>query len=267
MPLADPCSPSGRRGASPSLREWLRESAFSLGLSSGFFGFFAHTGLVTVLEDEGLVPVRVAGSSAGALVAGLWAAGVTGTVMRDELLRLRRQDFWDPRPGLGLLRGRKFRARLDELLPVASFAACRVPLAVSVFDVLTRSTRVLRDGALAPALQASCTVPLLFHPAWVDGRPLLDGGILDRPGIEGLPHGERVLHHHLASRSPWRRRGSPSMDVPRRDGLMALVIPGLPRVGPFRLAEGARAFEAARRATREALDRPIVDAVVEVRAR
>ncbi len=250
----------------PTLREWLRERPFSLALSSGFFGFFAHTGLVTVLEDEALAPTRLAGSSAGALVAGLWAAGVAGTSMRDELLRLRRSDFWDPRPGPGLLHGAKFRGRLDALLPVKRFDECRTPLAVSVFDLISRTTRVVREGPLAPALQASCTVPFLFHPTWVDGRPLLDGGILDRPGIDGLPHGDRVLHHHLASRSPWRRRGSASMSVPRRDGLTALVIPGLPRVGPFRLEEGARAFEAARRATREALDRPVVDAVVEVRA-
>jgi NTE family protein len=257
-----PRRPSPR--AAPTLREWLREAPFSLALSSGFFGFFAHAGLVTVLEDEGLSPSRLAGSSAGALVAGLWAAGLPGAAMRDELLRLRREDFWDPRPGAGLLRGRKFRGRLDALLPVATFGECRTPLCVSVFDLLSGRTRVLRDGPLAPALQASCTVPLLFHPTWLDGRPLLDGGILDRPGLDGLPHGERVLHHHLASRSPWRRRGSPSMSVPRREGLTALVIPGLPRVGPFRLEEGARAFEVARRAAREALDRPVRDAVVEV---
>jgi len=41
--------------ATPTVREWLRERPFALGLSSGFFGFFAHAGLVSVLEDEGLV--------------------------------------------------------------------------------------------------------------------------------------------------------------------------------------------------------------------
>ena len=56
------------------------------------------------------------------------------------------------------------------------------------------------------------------------------------------------------------------MAVPRREGLTALVLPGLPRVGPFRLEEGARAFEAARRAAREALSRPVENAVVEVAA-
>ena len=243
--------------ASPTLREWLREGPFAIGMSSGFFGFFAHAGVMTVLEDEGLAPARVAGSSAGALVGGLWAAGLDAAAIRDELLRLRREDFWDPRPGLGLLAGGLFRARLEALLPVRSFDRCRAPLAVSVYDVRARGTRVLGGGPLAPAIQASCTLPGLFHPVWLEGRPLLDGGILDRPGLAGMPEGTRLFYHHLAARSPWRRRQSPALAVPERQGMTALVIASLPRVGPFRLPEGARAFEIARRAAREALDKPI----------
>lgn len=245
-----------------TLRAFLREGPFALGLSSGFFGFFAHAGALLALEEAGLVPSRVTGSSAGALVGGLWAAGLDATHLRDELGRLRREDFWDPAPGLGLLRGRLFRERLEALVPGATFARCRAPLAVSVWDVLSRRTRVLDGGALAPALHASCAVPGLFHPAWVEGRPLLDGGIADRPGLAGMPAGERVLFHHLAARSPWRRAASPSIAVPRREGLVAVVIEGLPRVGPFRLPEGPRAFRAAHLAMGRALDAPVSDGVV-----
>jgi NTE family protein len=243
--------------ARPTLREWLREKPFGLGLSSGFFGFFAHTGVLTVLEDGGLLPARLSGSSAGALASGLWAAGLPAVSMRDELLRLRREDFWDPRPGLGLLAGGLFRKHLERVLPIRTFAECRTPLAISVYDVLTRRTRVMDTGPLAPAIHASCAVPLLFHPIWHEGRPLLDGGIIDRPGLDGIPHGERLLYHHLASRSPWRKRQSPSMAIPLRPHMAVLAIPDLPRCGPFRLAEGARAFEVARKAAQEALDRPV----------
>ncbi len=269
-----PAAALDRRGAlrhdgrssmtAPTLRAWLSAQPFSLALSSGFFGFFAHTGLMTVLEEEGLFPSRLSGSSAGALVAGLWAAGLPATRLRDELVALRREHFWDPRPGLGLLRGRLFRERLESLLPVRTFAECRAPVAVSVFDVLSRRTRVVSDGPLAPAIQASCTVPLLFHPTWVEGRPTLDGGISDRPGVEGLPSGGRVFYHHLSGRSPWRRKGSPSLEIPRRPDLTALVIAELPRVGPFRLEHGPKAFEAAREAARRALDRPIEGGVVRI---
>lgn len=243
-----------RMGASPTLREWLREGPFTLTMSSGFFGFFAHTGMLSVLEEEGLLPARLAGSSAGALVAGAWAAGVSTARLEAELVALRREDFWDPRPGLGLLAGRLFRRRLDALLPTRTFAGCRAPVAVSAFDVLARRVRVLDRGDLAPALHASCAVPGLFHPVRHDGALLVDGGVADRPGLAGVPPGGRVLFHHLASRSPWRRGDAVALEIPRRPGLAAMVIEGLPRVGPFRLPAGPRALEAARAATRRALD-------------
>src|SRR4051812_11172814 len=203
----------------PRLEEWLREAPFALTMSAGFFGFFAHCGALTVLEDAGLLPARVSGASAGALVCGAWASGLDAARLSDELHRLRRADFWDPRPGPGLLRGALFRARLDAMLPVRDFAACRARLAVSVYDVLDRRVRVLEEGALSPALHASCAVPFMFHPVRINGRIFVDGGLTDRSGLAGMPANERVLFHHLSSRSPWRSRESPSMKIPKRQGM------------------------------------------------
>ena len=247
-----------------SLRGWLAEGPFALAMSSGFFGFFAHAGMLSVLEDEGLLPSRCAGSSAGALVAGAWAAGLDAASLARELESLRREHFWDPALGAGLLRGRLFREKLESLLPRATFEAARVPLAISTHDVATRTTRVIDRGAIAPAIHASCAVPFMFHPVRVEDRWLVDGGVSDRPGLAGVPAGERVLFHHLASRSPWRTRKD--MQIPERAGLVAMVIESLPRVGPYRLGEGVRALAAAREATRRALDAPIDRARVTARA-
>lgn len=243
------------------LGDWLAGEPFGLALSSGFFGFFAHTGVVLGLERAGLRPSWLRGSSAGALVGGLWAAGLDGPELRDELVRLRRTDFWDPAPGFGLLRGDRFGRRLADLLPVDRFSACRVPLAVSVFDVFAGRTRSLERGPLAPAVRASCTFPGLFQPTWVAGRPHLDGGILDRPGLLGARPGERLLHHHLASRSPWRRADSPALAPPRRSGLVAVVLGDLPRSGPFKLEAGRHALTHAEEAMLRALDRPVAEVV------
>jgi NTE family protein len=244
---------------SPSLAEHLNGRAFALALSSGFFGFYAHAGVVAALEEAGLVPARLSGSSAGALVAGLWAAGLPAARLTDELLALERADFWDPGPGLGLLRGELFRRRLERLLPAPRFADCRVPLSVSAFDVGARRTVVIEDGDLASAIAASCAFPGLLHPVRRGGRLLSDGGIADRPGLAGLraqPAGEATLVHCLATRSPWRRRGSPVLAAPSRPDTITLRILGLPRVHPFRLAAGRAALAAARQAARRALAAP-----------
>ncbi len=235
----------------PTLREWLREGPFALAMSSGFFGFFAHAGVVSVLEAEGLLPTEATGSSAGALVTGLWSAGVGAATLRQELSRLTRADFWDPGVGLGLLRGHAFRAQLRRMIPYDDFASTRMKQYVSVFDPLARCTRVLCKGQLSRAISASCAVPGLFHPVRIDGRSYLDGGVLDRPGIAGIGDGTRCLYHHLASKSPWRAMAP---TIPKRSNLVAVVLPDLPRSGPFRLDAGVQAMGEAEGRFARALD-------------
>ncbi|MCA9579002.1 MAG: patatin-like phospholipase family protein [Polyangiales bacterium] len=242
---------------SVTLHEWLAEAPFTLGMSSGFFGFFAHAGVLAALEERGLAPSAVAGSSAGALVTGAWAGGVCSEELRDTLLSLRRPDFWDPAPGAGLLRGQLFRDRLDALLRHKTFEACRVPASLVVHDVFARRALPVSSGDLAAAIHASCAVPGMFHPVRVQGRLMVDGGVTDRAGLCGVPEDRRVLYHHLASRSPWRRPGSPALRVPTRANLVALVVPDLPRLSPFRLGEAQVAYERALATTRRRLDQPL----------
>jgi len=234
-----------------TLGDWLADAPFGLAMSSGFFAFYAHTGMLAALVARGLTPAHVAGSSAGALVAGAWAAGVPPEELAGVLERLERRDFWDPAPGAGLLAGKKFDALLRRMLPVTTFDRCHAPVRMSAFDILARRTRVLASGDLAHAIRASCAVPAMFHPVWIARRPYWDGGILDGPGIAGVPPG-RLLYHHIASRSA----------LPRRVDMVTVVLRDLPRAGPFRLAAGRLALAHARAATERALDLPITNGVV-----
>lgn len=249
------------------LADRLSRAPFELILSSGFFGFFAHAGVVQALEEAHLVPALVGGSSAGALVAGLWGAGLAAATIRERLFALRRADFWDPDPrlglggarGPGLLRGERFEALLDEALAGAGarrFADCRLPVRVVVFDVAARRAVTLASGALGPAIRASCSVPGMFQPAVIDGRRYLDGGVADRAGIAAASAGARVLYHHLPPRSPWRRFTPRQNRVPERPGLHVLCEPALPRVSPFHLHRGPRAFDLGRELALRALAAP-----------
>jgi len=236
------------------LADWLDEGPFTLAMSSGFFSFFAHTGMIGALAAGGFAPSAISGSSAGALVGGAYAAGVPLERLAERLIALRRDEFWDPAPGLGLLAGKKLDALLRAMLPVTTMRACRVPIAISAFAIARRRTEVLRDVDLAHAIRASCAVPGMFHPVRIGPRAYWDGGILDRPGLAGVPAGTRVLCHHIANGQP----------PPRRAGLVALVLEALPRSGPFALDTGRRALELARERTERALATDIADGVVRV---
>lgn len=231
-------------------RQWLAREPFTLVLGAGFFGFFAHAGFLQALEAAGLHPRRVVGCSAGALAGGLWASGLSGHELARELQALRREEFWDPGLPLGgLLRGRKFNLELRRVLALAGVQyvhECRVPFTAIVHDVVGRRPLALDRGRLDLAIQASCTVPLMFRPLWVDGRLLVDGGVSDRVGLGALAPDERVLMHYLPSRRRMLRpsRQPPPAEVPGRR--LMVVTPDLPRVTPFRLEQGPIALERTR---------------------
>ncbi|MEM6296657.1 MAG: patatin-like phospholipase family protein, partial [Myxococcota bacterium] len=163
---------------------WLEDGPYTLMLSAGFFGFFAHTGLLRALEERGLKPQRIVGCSAGSLAGGLWASGMDAGALAAELVSLRRADFWDPGLPLGgLLRGKKFRERLRLLLTrlgverIEQTPTTFVPI---VHDVLRRVPLALQEGPIVESIVASCTVPAMFRPVWSQGRLLVDGGVSDR---------------------------------------------------------------------------------------
>src|SRR5690606_7364961 len=118
------------------------EAPFTLCLSAGFFGFFAHTGVLHALDERKLRPARVVGVSAGSLAGGLYALGMTPAAIESRLLRLQRREFWDPGLPLGgILRGRKFETILGELLPNGldtQLDAGPVALTVAVWELARR---------------------------------------------------------------------------------------------------------------------------------
>ncbi len=251
--------------------DWLREAPFTLVLSSGFFGFFAHTGVLLALEDADLPPARVVGTSAGAIAGGPWASGISAAELARRLGTLERAEFWDPvwrgllsrseraelkrDPGtsLGLLRGRKFDALLGDMLDssITHIEDCPVPLAIVTHDLLRRATVVQTRGPIRPAIRASAALPLMFGPVRIDGRLHADGGIGDRPGFSALEAGERCLYHHLPHTSRWPRpSGSDADDCRPSRSRRVLLIPGLPRAGPTALDHGRRAIVIAREHTR-----------------
>lgn len=236
-----------------TLRQWLQAEPFTLTMSSGFFSFFAHCGMLSVLEEEGLLPHRVTGSSAGALTAACWAAGMSSKQIRELFFSIRKKDIWDPGIGLGLLKGDKFRQRLRDAVPVQRIEQTPIPLALSVYDRKNKQTHSYSEGDLAALVSASCAVPFMFHPVSYQHNSYLDGGIKDRPGLHPVKQGERVFYHHIVSRSPWRRSADPALQVPVRSNMASLAITGLTRSGPSKLAKGPIAYQQARLATQRAL--------------
>ena len=160
---------------------------FSLALGGGGARGFAHAGVLDVLERHGLRPAAIAGTSMGALVGALYAAGFPPARMPDvfELL-----DFKGvvsiTSINLGpesVLTADKFEARLREALP-ASFADLRLPFACVATDLITGERVVMTEGDLPLAIRASMSIPVMYEPVRKDGRLLVDGGVSDPVPVE-----------------------------------------------------------------------------------
>lgn len=191
--------------ATKSRADILADCDFSLSLSSGFFGYFAHLGFILALEEKELKPRELSGSSSGALVAAGLASGRSAQELKDIFLSIEKKDFWDPRLGFGYLQGQRIEDLLNKYC-VQNFADAHIPLHVSVFNIRSRKTEVLTTGPVAKACRASAAVPLLFHPVKLQGRLFWDGGIGDRAGHLGVKASHCLPVFHYLHATDWMSR-------------------------------------------------------------
>lgn len=232
------------------LIDWLKEDDFTLSLSAGFFGFFAHCGFVKALHEENLKPALLTGASAGAIVSACWASGMKPNEIEKSLLEVSKKDFWDPGLGLGYLKGNKFESRLASFLH-ADFSKLEIPLHIATYSLRHRRTEIMQSGSLPAAVRASCAVPLMFHPVTINKRLYWDGGIRDKAALHAVPTEARVLSHFLISDkvSDWFEEKS----IKDRTNAKFVVLPNLPRLGPNKLSQGKEAIDMAYTETRKAL--------------
>ncbi len=244
-----------------TLQAWLEENPFTLSLSSGFFGFFAHAGFVKALEENGLSPRKLTGASAGAIIAGAVAAGMTAREIEDLVLRVKLKDFWDPSPGLGFVRGKRFEKLLGETIG-RDFSTNRKPLDIAAFNIFKRKTEIFSSGDMARSIRASSAVPLLFHPVMISKQLYWDGGILDKLALDNTSPDETVLGHYLFGNSGHeryeRRRDDRLWNDPAFGKSRKLVVlKNLARSGPRKIHLGPEILESAYRQTLEVLKAPM----------
>ncbi|HZT58075.1 MAG TPA: patatin-like phospholipase family protein [Pyrinomonadaceae bacterium] len=152
-----------------------------LALSGGAARGMAHVGVLKVFEEEGVRVDCVAGTSAGALVGGALAAGMTS----EEIAKIARGMRWRDLGRMTLSRlGIQSSALMEDYVrarfPVTRFEELRIPFAAVATDLHTGEAVVMRDrGDVAFAIRASCALPGWYVPVTdPEGRQLVDGGLV-----------------------------------------------------------------------------------------
>lgn len=154
-----------------------------LALSCGGARGLAHVGVIQVLEREGIPISAIIGSSMGAYVGALWAAGVNGegleklaAEIKDRRTLFRLMDLVVP-PFKGFVHGHKVRKHLERNLGNRTIAELDRPTFIVATHLDTVSGDVLPpDTPVAAAVQASCAIPGIVSPVWLNGKRYIDGG-------------------------------------------------------------------------------------------
>jgi len=160
-------------GAPPSI---------GLALSGGAARGFAHIGVLRTLEAHGIRPDVITGTSIGAAIAGVFAAGQLDgfEAWARNLTRRRVFGYLDfSLAGSGLIGGDRLFTRLDAALGDLTFEDLPVRMAAVATELRTNHEIWLTRGRLADALRASCALPGIFPPSRIGGRWLMDGALVN----------------------------------------------------------------------------------------
>jgi len=177
-----------------------------IGLTLGGGGArgFAHLPILEVFDELGIKPYCITGTSIGAILGALYASGhsAAGIVeMIEHLMMPRNASFKDiirskdifkafslidPHFSFkpqGLIKGEKFLSFLYEQMQVSTFQELEIPLKTVATDFWNRKPVIFDTGELLPAIRASMAIPYIFTPVVIDGKVLVDGGL-----VNNVPH-------------------------------------------------------------------------------
>jgi NTE family protein len=152
-----------------------------LALGGGAARGFAHVGVLQVLEENGLRPNVVTGTSAGSLVAALYATGMNGSALERLALGMEEATLTDwslPILGRGVLRGDALERYVRQAVNARSLEQMAIPLGILATDLHSGRGVLFRRGDAAIAVRASSAVPGVFTPVPIAGREYVDGGLV-----------------------------------------------------------------------------------------
>ena len=150
----------------------------ALALGGGAARGFAHIGVIKALEAQGIVPDIVVGTSAGSVVASLYASGMNGFELQKLALGMEEDMLADwTLPNRGVLKGSALQDFINQKVKNQPIQRMPKPLGVVATDLQSGELVLFRRGDTGTAVRASSAVPGVFQPVEISGRDFVDGGL------------------------------------------------------------------------------------------
>ncbi|MBC7547410.1 MAG: patatin-like phospholipase family protein [Polaromonas sp.] len=152
-----------------------------LALGGGAARGFAHVGVIAVLEEAGLRPQLVVGTSAGSLVAAMYASGKSSAQLQQTALNMEEvaiTDWMLPLVGRGMFRGDALARYVNDLVAGRLIENMAIPLGIVATDLQSGQAVLFQRGDTGTAVRASSAVPAVFVPVKIGTREFVDGGLV-----------------------------------------------------------------------------------------
>ena len=160
---------------------------FGLALSGGTAKSIAHIGVLRALEEADLRPDLIVGTSGGSLIGVVYASGVGIDHMVEMAAAVNWRRLARVRiPRLGLFSNQGVAQLVRDNVGDLRFEDLHIPTCVVTTDLLSGEKMVFSSGLVAPAVQASCSIPQIFSPVEIDGGLYADGGFVEYMPVETL---------------------------------------------------------------------------------
>ncbi|WP_025741687.1 patatin-like phospholipase family protein [Aquimarina pacifica] len=156
-------------------------------LSGGGFKGVAHIGAIRAIEEAGIKPTHISGTSAGAIVGALYAGGYSTQTIKDffystTIFKLNK--FTRKKPGV--LDSEKFAEDLATFFPENTFEALQKQLYITATNLVEGTRKIFSSGSLINPIIASAAFPGIFSPVMINNELYADGGILDNFPVSPL---------------------------------------------------------------------------------
>ncbi len=150
------------------------------GAARGMF----HIGVLNVLEEYGIVPDIIAGTSMGSIIGALYASGLKSADLKHIACSINwKQVIWltdiVALPKSGFIQGKRIVALLKSIVGDIGFSQLKYKYAAVAADLYTGQQVVFTEGSLIQAIRASISIPTIFTPVYHEGRYLVDGGLVN----------------------------------------------------------------------------------------
>jgi NTE family protein len=172
------------------LRFFKRERKVGLALSGGAARALSHVGVLEVLEEIGIKPRAISGTSMGAIIGAFYSMGITTDEMKSYIKSMNWKSFLLfsdlALSKTGIINGGKIEEVLKKFLGSKTFSDCKIPFCCVATDLVKKEKVILSEGKLIDAVRASISIPGFISVVYLNDKILVDGGIIEPLPVESL---------------------------------------------------------------------------------